>query len=178
VRDTAETPLSNVKVRAANVLGADGRGYLLADEPSAVTDEQGRFHLTLPAGTVRLSADDGSHQMLDVLQTYSVPADDITLRMTATGTVKGRVLKPDGTPAAGGDVSVNPPGKLEDRVGKWGGGQQVNPDGTFQFDHVPPGRYLVSTDPGKAVLGNDPNAKEIEVNAGETLELQLTEAAR
>src|SRR5204863_53574 len=99
------------------------------------------------------------------------PATDANLRMTATGTVKGKVLRPDGKPAVDAQVGINPEG---DPIGKWGGSMNVKSDGTFQFDGVPPGIYMISTNPGLAQIGKDPATKKIEVKAGQSVDLELT----
>lgn len=96
---------------------------------------------------------------------------DVTIRMASTGTIRGKVTKPDGSPAADAQVSVNPEGNP---VGKWGGGTNVKPDGTFQFDNVPPGKYTISVSPHLARVGKDPEAREIEVKPGETAEATMT----
>jgi hypothetical protein len=105
------------------------------------------------------------------MKLWPAPAKDVPLRMTATGGVEGKVLKKDGAPAADAQVSVDPEG---DPIGKWGGGMNVKPDGTFHFDGVPPGKYTVSTNPGMAKIGKDAKVKAIEVKAGETTTVELT----
>jgi hypothetical protein len=176
VKDNAAKPLAAVKVRADSVIGPDGFGYLLPEDVTVITDADGNFAMTtLPPGHLRLVATDATHHPLEVLKLYPAPSEDVLLQMTATGSLKGKVTKPDGSPAAGGQVSVNPPGE---RIGKWGGSMTVKADGTFQFDNVPPGPYLVSTNPGLAILGKDKAAKPVEVKAGETAEVALTSAKR
>jgi hypothetical protein len=171
VTDTAGKPIAGAKVRADNVMGIDGRGYLLAQRPETKTDEQGRFELSgLPRGYLRLHASDATHQILDSLKVYLVPAEKVSLKMTATGTVKGKVLRSDGTPAADADVSIDPQGE---RIGHWGGAMKARPDGMFQFANVPPGKYTLSANPPLARMGTDPNAKPIEVTAGQTVEVEL-----
>jgi uncharacterized GH25 family protein len=170
VLDTAGKPIAGANVRADNLIAVDGRGYVLPEMAQATTDAQGRFELAnLPRGHLQLFAYDKTHHMLDVLKPYSAPARDLELRMTATGTIKGKVLH-NGKAAKDAQVSVNPEGE---QIGKWAGSMNANPDGTFQFDGVPPGTYFISADPGKAITGTDPNAKKIQVKAGETAEVEL-----
>jgi hypothetical protein len=72
---------------------------------------------------------------------------------------------------------VEPPGKGRDHVGKWSGGSDTAVDGSFHFEDVPPGQYIISamaTNPGPAVDGSDPSAKTITVKAGETAVVELT----
>ena len=172
VSDTDGKPLSGVKVRVDTIIGADGRGYVPPEELETTSDDKGRFELTgVPGGHVQIFASDASHQMLEFLKLLPAPSSDIALRMTATGTVTGRVLKKDGSPAGDAQVDVEPEGET---IGKWGGGMNVKPDGTFRFENVPPGTYTISASPGMAKLGKDPKAKKIEVKAGETVTVELT----
>ena len=172
VTDADGKPLAGVKIRADDVLGPDGRGYLIADKDETASDAAGKFEITgVPQGFLRLSASHESYFPIDTMRQYKSPAKDVALRMTATGAVEGRVLKKDGSPAADAQVSVDPEG---DPIGKWGGGINVKPDGTFKFENVPPGKYTVSANPGMAKLGKDARAKQIEVKAGETAKVELS----
>ena len=169
VLDTDSSPLPGVKVAAREVLASDGRGYPIAQPPHGTTDAQGRFTLAgLPAGHARLSVSAPSYQMLDVLKLHAGPAQDIELRMTATGVVTGKVLNAEDET----HVSMEPPG---DPIGKWSGSMKINPDGTFRFDGVPPGPYTLSANPHAARAEKDPRAKSIEVKPGQTVEVELTE---
>ena len=95
--------------------------------------------------------------------------------MTATGNVKGRVLSKDGKPATNGNIQIEP----EDgaKLGSWGGSSNTKPDGSFEFKNVPPGTYILTamaTNPGPALRGKDPNAKNVIVKAGQTIEVDVT----
>lgn len=172
ITDTDGKPVAGVKVRASSIMAINGRGYPMPNPPEATTDEKGTFQLTgLPQGFMQIHGHHKTHHLLDILKLHAAPADNIVLRATATGTIQGRILRPDGTPAANAHVSVNPPGE---RIGKWGGSTNVNPDGTFRFDNVPPGSYLISTNPSAAITDADPAARQIEVKPGQATEVQLT----
>lgn len=173
VTDTTGKPLSGITVRPQGMVTPDGQGYTPAEKIESHTDAAGHFVLEhLPQGTAMLFVYGGSFQQLDVLASYPVPSKDVHIRMTATGTIRGKVLNADGSPAGpGANVNVEPPG---DPIGKWGGSMNVKPDGTFEFESVPPGEYFVSTHPmppGKI----DPNAKKVLVKAGQTVEVDVKE---
>jgi len=171
VRDTDGNPVAGARVRADNIVAMDGRGYLIPQRPEVVSDAAGKFELSgVPQGWLQFYVSAESHQMLDALKQYSVPSADIALHVTATGSIKGKVLKPDGNPANDAQVSVNPQGE---RIGKWGGSTNVNAEGTFTFQNVPPGKYLVSANPGLAISGADPDGKLIEVKARQTAQVEL-----
>ena len=174
VTDTGGKPIKGATVRTGSVVSADGRGYTNPHPPAAITDDQGRFELTdIARGTALLYVYDEHHQQLDVLKKYAVPGRDVALRLTETGGVMGNVVAPDGRPVGGWriSISINPVGE---QLGKWGGSTSVNPDGSFMFDNVPPGEYIVSTKPQLPGVPPDPDAKKIQVKAGKTVTVQVT----
>ena len=176
VADTDGKPVAGVNVRVDSVIGPDGRGYLLPDPLQATTNDKGAFELTgLPHGHAQIFAYGNHYQMLDVLKLYTVPEDHVELRLTATGTIKGKVLARDGKRATNGNVEVEPEGGA--KIGSWGGSSNTKADGSFVFDNVPPGTYVLSaiaTNPGPALRGKDPNAKKVVVKAGQTVEVDVT----
>jgi len=169
VVDDAGRPIAGADVRLADTMGMDGLGYHLPESPPATTDAQGRFHIAgVPAGFGRIVCfAKGHHAPLQELR--PVPVKDLVIRVSETGTITGKVI---GERKEGRDihVSVAPEGE---RIGKWGGSMRVKPDGTFQFDNVPPGTYLIST--GPLIPGEAPDAKtrKIKVVAGETVTVEL-----
>lgn len=179
VNTTDGKPVAGVKVRADGVIALDGRGYLPVGSIETVTDADGKFELSgLPEGYFQIDARDSSHQQEDILHLYGPPMngmpakvyEGVSVVMTATGIVKGKVVGLDGRPNGKGNVHLVPPGG--ERVGMWSGSMNVGADGTFEFDGVPPGSYLLGT--GMAMPGkNDPTAKEVQVKAGETTEIEL-----
>ncbi len=175
--DTEGKPIAGVTVRADGVTSVDGRGYILPQRCQTTTDASGKFELTgLPRGHVQLFAYANHYAGLDVLKIHSVPEDGLTIRLTATGDIKGRVLDKTGKPAQSGNVEIEPPGPMRDRIGKWGASGNTAPDGTFHFENVPPGQYIVTamaTNPGPAPQANDPSPKTITVKAGETTEVEV-----
>lgn len=159
----------------ADSLGVDGRGYLLLDTRLTTSDAAGHYQLTgLPRGHGQLYAYGKSYLLLDVLKLRSIPSENLTLHMTAAGAIKGRVLSKFGKPATHGNVNIEPPGE---KIGKWGASGDTKADGSFAFDNVPLGQYIVTamaTNPGPALRGKDPNAKTITVKPGETTRVDVT----
>lgn len=92
--------------------------------------------------------------------------------MVATGVVRGKIVDAKGKPAGSGNVSINvdPPG---DPIGKWGGSMNVEADGVFQFENVPPGNYTVSSKPQFPGSKADPMAQHITVNSGKITEVTV-----
>jgi len=168
VVDDAGQPLAGVMVRASDLIAINGRGYRTVESEGVRTDAQGKFEIGgLPMGyTYILCYAEGLHQVGVLKQMYDIPSKEkIQIHMGRTGIIKGKVS------GKVTNVSVYPEGGA--KVGTWGGSTQVKADGTFEFKNVPPGKYYVSGDPGKAVMGNDPNAKLVTVEAGKTVEVEV-----
>ncbi len=128
VTDTSGKPVANAMIEPLSVVGVDGRRYSMPDSPTAVSDADGNFTLAkLPGGYVQIHADAAGMQQLDVLTIYKTPAQDVKLRLTATGKAVGHVSLQNGhAPQGRVSIFLNPPG---DPVGKWGGSQYINADG-------------------------------------------------
>jgi hypothetical protein len=81
---------------------------------------------------------------------------DFDVQMVPTATVSGSVARPDGTPAAGAQVSLTLPAQQgqEDLIAQIVGAAQsvTRPDGTFVINSVAPGNYelLVRSAPAQA----------------------------
>lgn len=168
-------PIKDIEVRADTFWSADDGGYPLPAHPKATTDASGHFMLEgLPRGKCELSAHaDGLHQV-DPLQVYAVPSQRVALKMAATGIVRGKVTQAGGAPTDGPYIAeLTPEGGH--RVGSYGGSMEVKADGTFEFNHVPPGKYTVTArpNPGPVLKGSDPNARDIEVKPGATAEVEI-----
>ncbi len=96
VVDEAGKPVAGVTVRS-NAMGIDGRGYQQVDRREVKTDEHGRFELTgLPTGYTQLRAIVAKYHQPEFMIVHGVPAKDVTLRVEATGAIKGKVQGADG----------------------------------------------------------------------------------
>jgi hypothetical protein len=168
VVDAAGKPLSGVAVRSEEIIGLDGRGYLLPDNVSTVSGSDGRFVLdNMPVGGCRIFA--WAKGLFDQtsLKTYEVPGSGVEVRMTATGILRVRVKSWHG--GDGVNVHVQPRGES---IGKWIGDATLNADGGYEFDNVPPDDYFVSTHyvPGEAP---DSRARIATVTARHTTMVEL-----
>lgn len=172
VNDASGKPIPGVVIRADRILAFDGRGYILPDTLQTISDADGNFELLgAPKGHLHLFAQLKPYYLLDSLKLHAAPADNIALVMTTTGTIKGKVVKADGKPADG-HVHVDTPGRA---IGSWGGSTVLNADGSFQFDNVPPGTYILSSQPiNLPGLPKDPFAKTIEVKPGKITDVDIT----
>jgi hypothetical protein len=180
VTDKKGNPVAGVQVSADGTLGIDGLGYQCADEPSTTTDARGRFALRgLPEGFTRLRCRAPSlHQETSIFELYSVSTkpwekpQDIALVVTGTGIVRGKVVDADGKPPTRGFVAEIEP-KGGSKIGSWGGSMQCKKDGSFEFQGVPPGEYVVVVRPNPGSEGEASAPKPVTVTAGETADLKF-----
>jgi hypothetical protein len=171
VLDETGQPIAGADVRLADILAMNGQSYSCVAPAQAYTDSAGVFHISgVPVGFGRVICFARGY-FAKAGEVQSIPAKDITIRAVQTGTIEGRVL---GGAGPGGNINVSIEQKGERKAGNWGGAMQVKPDGTFQFDNVPPGTYVLSTRPLLPGVPTDPNAKTVEVVAGQTATVELT----
>ncbi len=170
VMDDAGKPIAGADVRLSDTMGMNGQSYRLVERARATTDAEGRFHFAgAPTGFGRVVCfAKGYHAPIQKLR--AVPAKGLVIRMGQTGTIKGKVI---GRKKKNGNIHVHVSVPGGNRIGTWGGGMRVKPDGTFQFDNVPPGMYVISTRPLIPGEAPDAKAKKIKVVAGQTVTVEL-----
>src|ERR1051325_358355 len=98
---------------------------------------------------------------------YGDWSSDVCSSDLGTGNVHGKVTQGGGAPTDAAYIArIAPEGG--EKVGSWGGSSQVKADGTFEFNGVPPGRYVVTArpNPGPVFRGKDPSEKLIEIKPG------------
>lgn len=164
VVDLQGRPVEGVTVRAGQVVASDGNAYASDEGRTVTSDAQGRFAVAgLPKGEVQLHAYGNMRLSAEPLKRYAVPVDGIVLKVVQTGGIRGKVAnwKEGGESRS---VHVEPEGGS--KVGTWGGSKHVSADGSFAFDGVPPGKYVVKVD---GVNG----AKTVEVKGGEVAEVGM-----
>jgi hypothetical protein len=174
VQDQSGKPLAGATVRADGIVAVDGSGYILPDRMEVTADVDGKFEMTgLPAGTLHFYTYAKGFAPLDILRKHKAPADNLELRVTATGTIKGRVVNAKGNPDPTAQIAIYPEGGP--RAGKWSASGNLDANAAFSFDSVPPGKYVVSPFPGRQHTGQpDPAAKTVEVKAGQTAQVEVT----
>jgi hypothetical protein len=168
-------PIAGLTVRVDSLIGPDGNGYIPLDSPQAVTDAKGGFTFGgLPAGSCQLFVHGTGYTQKAVLERHTIPAPGFTIRMSASGNVRGKVTRNGEVPTDASYIAnLTPEGG--EKVGSWSGSMDIKADGTFEFTDVPPGRYTVTArpNPGPVLKGKDPNEKAITVEPGKTVEIEI-----
>jgi hypothetical protein len=136
------TPLDGVVVRI----------FTATYSTDAVTDSDGRFSATVPAGTYQLKPDlpEGVVTWDSTSELHTIVADGgcsvVTIDTQFNGRVRGVLRGPDGRPLTGSSVDLVPMDIEKD--GKTGhvngmGSVSTNAKGEFEFAGRPPGRYYL-----------------------------------
>ncbi|HEX5749558.1 MAG TPA: carboxypeptidase regulatory-like domain-containing protein [Archangium sp.] len=141
---------------------------VLAEGPfsrDTLTDEEGRYSLTLPTGTYRVSATFFGYErrVVEAVEVTegSVTPVDFALSPVPSHAVSGRVLDASGAPIAFARVTLlgTPLGTvLTDAAGAW------------RFERVPEGEYDVRVEADGCFL---PRTEHLLVDGGESLDLVL-----
>ena len=102
VTDGDGKPVKELTVRAGGVLTAEGGYYPQPAAVTGVTDASGHFTLPgLPEGKCELSAYAKGLRQVDPFKEYTVPAQNLAIRMSATGSIRGKLTQAGGAPTDG-----------------------------------------------------------------------------
>jgi hypothetical protein len=172
VVDEKGKPVANATVRGTEFLTPDGKPYAWLESVSAKTDAEGRFTMeAVPAGSARYYAHAESYVTVGLGEILPTSDKPMTLKVTGSGkmkvTVKGAV--------GGYIVNVAPEGG--EKVGSWGGGSNLGADGTCEFSHIPPGRYVVHGRPNPGREQDKTESVTVDIKPHVTAEVMLTAKA-
>jgi hypothetical protein len=159
-----------VTVRLSEFLTPDGAPYAWLETLAApTTDDEGRFVLDdVPAGTARYWAYSENYVTIGLGEILPTSDKPVTLKVTGAGKMQ---VKVNPVPEGGYIVNVAPEGG--EKVGAWGGGSQLGPDGTCSFSRIPPGRYVVHGRPNPGAESEKTESVTVEIKAHETAEVTL-----
>ncbi len=108
-------------------------------QPLAATDERGEFEIIYAKSAVDITLNVSPRAMAPKLVTLPTGPERRTVSVTPGATIRGRLLKPDGTPAGNAEIGVFVHGRMagnafqEVRIG-------TKDDGTFAITNIPAGR--------------------------------------
>jgi len=172
VIDDQGKPVVNVTVRLTEFLTPKGTPYAWLDTLAApTTDSEGHFVVEgVPAGTARYYAHSEKHITVGLGEIHETSGKPVTLKVSGAGKMKVTVE------GAKGPYIVNVAPVGGEKVGSWGGSSQLGEDGTCQFTHIPPGRYVVHGRPNPGTEAQRTKDVTVEVKGFETADVELKAA--
>ena len=197
ILDESGEPVQGATVGVMVPRYQDGRRRLVVAKPqSRITDDHGAFRIFgVPAGQYVLAASVGDTRAVDLpgyaptyfpgtgtaasAQFISINAGedvggiDVPLVAASTASIRGRVLDASGKPWAQMFFMV-PRSAISARIGA-----RLEPDGTFEFRNVAPGRYVIQADRGRqgSAVEGEFLAREVTIGSGDVTDLQLQASA-
>jgi hypothetical protein len=108
-------------------------------QPLAATDEHGEFEIAYAKPAVEITLNVSPRAMAPKLVTLPTGPEKRTISLAQGATLRGRLLRPDGTPAGNAEIGVFVHGRMsgtvfqEVRIG-------TKDDGTFAITNIPAGR--------------------------------------
>ncbi|MHC4473409.1 MAG: carboxypeptidase regulatory-like domain-containing protein, partial [Planctomycetota bacterium] len=138
VVDEAGKPLAGVRIWVSESRRSDTPRMPISQNLS--TDQEGAFRVdSLPPGifTLNLSLDGYARESVNDV---AAGRTDLRVTMVEGKAIEGRVVYPDGTPAAGVSVAA----RGEDGNSR---GSRTGEDGKFEIDGIRPGTYAVTASP-------------------------------
>jgi 5-hydroxyisourate hydrolase-like protein (transthyretin family) len=148
--------------------GSDGD-----DEKGEKTDAEGGFALDgAPAGVVQVSvyrSEESEHPVATrKLRVAEGKANSIKIELEKLGSVKGKILRGDGSPVAETQVMMYSP---RNPMGQYNA--QTDSEGAFAIEDVPPGDYMVMCFAMRGEDGVQQRQASVSVKAGETAEVTI-----
>jgi protocatechuate 3,4-dioxygenase beta subunit len=117
----------------------DGQYLLVASTPSVASELPGAVPTFYP-GTTEAAAG----RFLRIAAGDDLRGLDFPLELTRTATVSGSLVNAAGQPTTGGRFTLVSEAAFATRVDA-----RIEADGKFQFQNVPPGRYVIQADRGR-----------------------------
>ena len=167
-------PVPGASVRAEGATGgALGRPRVF---PGPATDARGRARISsVPPGSVRVvarAAELAAGISAPVRLTAGRPGARVEIALTRGGSVEGELTDVHGQPAVGIRLSIHLrawPGQVGRTTTGYLQTAEVGAEGSFRFEHLPPGNYTLQTRAGGEDQKRVPSQHvELEVSEGRT----------
>jgi uncharacterized GH25 family protein len=184
VVDSAGAPIVKASIEIERDRSHEYRSFDNS-QPRVTTNAKGEFKISsAPSGSITLTATEGRHAKskalhLDVAAAQKVA--DLTIVMTAGGTIRGEMHASLGSDLSGWNISMS----SMDREGSDWNSTETDASGKFVFEHVTSGRHQIQGYRQKTVessggfelvsrLSNSPQPSEtVTVREGETTHVVL-----
>ncbi len=173
VVDSNGNPLVGATVRLDDLKDTTGDLYSAQTTDNLTTDAEGRFSTTvLEGGSFSPWAYLDGYVHVGLPDPFEVGSGELQVTLHQSGNMQVVVDFSDRVSTGDYIVEVAPEGGSE--VGTWGGSATVDADGSYLFENVPPGRYILHGRPNPGSTNEQTDQKTIEVVAGETIDVVLT----
>lgn len=172
VVDEQGEPLAGVRVRLSGVTVDDTGDYKTA-LTEAKTNDDGLFEFSeAPQGEGKLTVYKPGLNGPPLGKKVSIPAKDLTVKMTQAAEFTVKVKFPNGKVAENYIVNVEPVGG--NKVGTWGGSATLDGNNSYHFKNVPPGSYnlVVRPNPGSSKSTTEP--VKVELKGGDSKTVEVT----
>jgi hypothetical protein len=178
VVDQQDNPLLGVNIGVANCKDRMGNHYRVAGRHEYKSNDKGEFALSdVPEGRIKFKSRSREYYYNSVLNEHDTNESPIILRLQPTGAVQVSVFAVGGDPVTSKYIVEIVEAGLDltkgGAIGSWGGSANIGVDGTFTFENIPPGRYVVTgmPNPGRIDDRTDPVTVEIEGKVRHSLKL-------
>ncbi|MCA9137370.1 MAG: carboxypeptidase regulatory-like domain-containing protein [Planctomycetales bacterium] len=176
--DAANNPVPEVKVIVYHCKDRQGNDYRIARQREFTANSKGEFDLDdVPEGTIKFGCATKGYYYNSVLNEHDTAESPIVLKLLPTGNVKVNVFSPDGQSVnARYVIQINEKGVDPEKGGKagsWGGSANVGTDGTYTFENVPSGDYVVTGKPNPGASKDRAQAVNVQIKPKETVEIKL-----
>lgn len=170
VTDGEGKPIADVEVRLSSASKKDGR-YESPSEFTVKTDAEGRFRQEMPQGEATIWIHKAGYVRPGLGPTIETPADDVKLEMIKSAKLIVTIDFGKATPPGGYVVHIKPEGG--DKVGSWGGSGNIDPKHQITFSDVPPGKYVLTSQPNPGSSNDATGPLTVELKGGETKEITI-----
>jgi hypothetical protein len=178
VVDQQDNPLSGVEIRVANCKDQQGNHYRVAGTHQYKSDVKGEFVISdVPEGRIKFASRTRGYYYNSVLNEHDTNDSPIILKLQPTGTVQVSVFAAGGEPVtskyiveiAEEGVDLTKGGG----IGSWGGSANIRVDGTFTFENIPPGRYIVTGKPNPGRIDDQSEPIKVEIKGRDRHSIKL-----
>jgi len=175
VVDPQGHPLPGVGIRVANCKDQNGNHYRLAGTHQFTSDTNGEFTVSdVPQGTIKFMSRSPEYFYNPVLNEHDTTDAPIVLKLQPTGVVQVFVLEASGKPITSKYmVEIAEQGAKKGAVGSWGGSANIGTDGTFTFEGIPPGKYIVTGKPNPGRIDDRADPVEVRIEGKDRHSINL-----
>ena len=179
VIDQNDQPIPGVSIMVSNCRDRQGNHYRIVPSPPSTTNAKGEFVVAdVPEGKLKFFSRTREYYYNSVLNEHDTSESPVVLKLVPTGLVKVSVVDADGNPVTTRYmVEINEQGVdpiKGGKVGSWGGSANIGSDGTYSFQAIPAGDYVVTGRPNPGRESDRTEGTKVTIKGGDDHEVVLT----